>query len=91
MKALNTFINEKNYDILGHELNVGDTIGFQSGGLNLYGEIESVTDEERAKFVIKTLGWFGESSLRSKVKEQYKVNVTSKSIYKVNIIKKNAH
>lgn len=91
MKALNTFINEKNYDILGHELNVGDTIGFQSGGLNLYGEIESITDEERAKFVIKTLGWSGDSSLRSKVKEQYKVNVTSKSIYKVNIIKKNAH
>ena len=91
MKALNTFINEKNYDILGHELNVGDTIEFQAGGLRLYGEIESVTDEERAKFVIKTLGWSGDSSLRSKVKEQYKVNVTSKSIYKVNIIKKNAH
>ena len=90
MKALNTFINEKNYDILGHELNVGDTIGFQSGGLNLYGEIESITDEERAKFVIKPRGWSGDSSLRSKVKEQYKVNVTSKSIYKVNIIKKNA-
>ena len=50
MKALNTFINEQNYDILGHELNVGDTVGFQSGGLNLYGEIESITDEERAKF-----------------------------------------
>lgn len=91
MKALNTFINEQNYDILGHELNVGDTIGFQAGGLHLYGEIESVTDEERAKFVIKTLGWFGESSLRDKVKEHYKVNVTSKSIYKVNLIKKNAN
>ena len=40
MKALNTFINEENYDMLGHELNVGDTIEFQAGGLRLYGEIE---------------------------------------------------
>ena len=43
---------------------------------------------KKKKYVVKTLGWYGDKSLRNKVKERYKVNTTSKSVFLVNKIEK---
>ena len=87
LKDLKDYILEWR-DMLGHELKVGDWVEFQSGGIGLWGEIEEITDEEKQKYVIKTMGWFGDKSLRSKVKPSYRINVTSKSLFLVNKVKK---
>lgn len=87
MKSLKDYIL-KAHDMLGHEIKVGDWIQFQSGGLQLWGEVTEITDNEKEKYVVKTLGWYGDKSLRSKVKESYKVNTTSKSVYLLNKIEK---
>ena len=87
MKSLKDYILEA-HDMLGHEIKVGDWIQFQSGGMQLWGEVTEITDDEKEKYVVKTLGWYGDKSLRSKVKESYKVNTTSKSVYLLNKIEK---
>jgi len=87
MKDIVQYITE-NYDMLGNSIEVGDMIEFQTGGLRLYGKIESVTDDERPKYVVKTYGFYGDPSLRTRVKEKYTVPVTSKSIFKVNLVQK---
>ena len=87
MKDLKDFISEA-HDMLGHEIHVGDWIQFASGGIQLYGEVTEITDDEKEKYIVKTLGWFGDKSFRSKVKETYKVNTTSKSVYQINKVEK---
>lgn len=87
MKSLKDYILEA-HDMLGHEIKVGDWIQFQSGGMQLWGEVTEITDDEKEKYVVKTLGWYGDKSLRSKVKESYKVNTASKSVYLLNKIEK---
>lgn len=87
MKSLKDYISEA-YDMLGHEIKVGDWIQFQSGGLQLWGEVTEITNNEKEKYVVKTLGWFGDKSFHSKVKESYKVNTASKSVYLLNKIEK---
>ena len=67
IKKIEATENLKDYilewrDMLGHELKVGDWVEFQSGGIGLWGEIEEITDEEKQKYVIKTMGWFGDKS-----------------------------
>lgn len=39
MKNLSDYISE-GYDMLGHEVKVGDWVQFQSSGLKLWGEVE---------------------------------------------------
>ena len=87
MKSLKDYILEA-YDMLGHEIHVGDWIQLQSGGIQLLGEVTEITDDEKEKYIVKTLGWYGDKSLRNKVKEQYKVKTTSKSVFLVNKIEK---
>lgn len=87
MRHLSQYLNEVQ-DYIGNELKVGDMIQFKSSGIMLWGEITEITNDERSKFIVKTLGWFGDKTLRSKVKEQYKVNVSSTSVYKVNLVKR---
>ena len=74
--------------MLGHEIKVGDWIQFHAGGMQLWGEVTEITNDEKEKYVVKTLGWYGDKSLRSKVKESYKVNTASKSVYLLNKIEK---
>lgn len=88
MKSLAQYITNEDYDMLGHELHVGDWIQFQSVGLKLYGEITEITTDEKPKYIIKTMGWYGDPSLRSKVKEQYKINTSSKSLFLLNVMNK---
>lgn len=76
------------HDMLGHDLKVGDLIQFHANGLQLWGEIAEIHDDEKEKYTIKTLGWYGDKSLKSKVKETYKINAASKSIYLLNKIEK---
>lgn len=87
MKTLSFYLSEAQ-DNLGHEIQAGDMIQFRANSMMLYGEVKEITDDERSKFVVKTLGWFGDESMRSKVKEQYRVNTTSASVYKLNILKR---
>jgi hypothetical protein len=87
MKSLKDYILEA-HDILGHEIKVGDWIQFHAGGMQLWGEVTEITNDEKEKYVVKTLGWYGDKSLRSKVKESYKVNTASKSVYLLNKIEK---
>jgi len=87
MKSLKDYILEA-HDMLGHEIKVGDWIQFHAGGMQLWGEVTEITDDEKEKYVVKTLGWYGDKSLRSKVKESYKVNTASKSVYLLNKIEK---
>lgn len=87
MKTLSFYLSEAQ-DNLGHEIQAGDMIQFRANSMMLYGEVKEITDDERSKFVVKTLGWFGDESMRSKVKEQYRVNTTSTSVYKLNIVKR---
>lgn len=87
MKSLKDYILEA-HDMLGHEIKVGDWIQFYAGGMQLWGEVTEITNDEKEKYVVKTLGWYGDKSLRSKVKENYKVNTASKSVYLLNKIEK---
>ena len=87
MKSLKEYILEA-HDMLGHEIKVGDWIQFHAGGMQLWGEVTEITNDEKEKYVVKTLGWYGDKSLRSKVKESYKVNTASKSVYLLNKIEK---
>lgn len=87
MKSLKDYILEA-HDMLGNEIKVGDWIQFHAGGMQLWGEVTEITDDEKEKYVVKTLGWYGDKSLRSKVKESYKVNTASKSVYLLNKIEK---
>ncbi len=87
MKSLKDYILEA-HDMLGHEIKVGDWIQFHAGGMQLWGEVTEITNDEKEKYIVKTLGWYGDKSLRSKVKESYKVNTASKSIYLLNKIEK---
>jgi len=84
MKSIVNFINE-HHDSLGHELNVGDFIQFDTSGFIVYGQIQEITEGDKPKFVVKSLGWIGAPELKEKVKPEYKVNVTSKSIAQINI------
>jgi hypothetical protein len=87
MKNLSDYISE-GYDMLGHKVKVGDWIQFQSAGLKLWGEVEEIIPGDKEKYVIKTLGWYGDESQRSQVKLSYKVNANSKSLYLLNKVKK---
>lgn len=87
MKSLKDYILEA-HDMLGHEIKVGDWIQFHAGGMQLWGEVTEITNDEKEKYIVKTLGWYGDKSLRSKVKESYKVNTASKSVYLLNKIEK---
>lgn len=87
MKTLSSYLSEAQ-DNLGHDVQVGDMIQFKANNMMLYGEVKEITDDARSKFVVKTLGWFGDESMRSKVKEQYRVNTTSTSVYKLNLVKR---
>lgn len=87
MKTLSFYLSEAQ-DNLGHVVQVGDMIQFRANSMMLYGEVKEITDDERSKFVVKTLGWFGDESMRSKVKEQYRVNTASTSVYKLNLVKR---
>lgn len=87
MKSLKDYILEA-HDMLGHEIKVGDWIQFHAGGMQLWGEVTEITNDKKEKYVVKTLGWYGDKSLRSKVKESYKVNTASKSVYLLNKIEK---
>ena len=87
MKNLTEYISE-GYDMLGHVVKVGDWIQFQSAGLKLWGEVEEIIPGDKEKYVIKTLGWYGDESQRSQVKLSYKVNANSKSLYLLNKVKK---
>lgn len=88
MIDLKDYILNEGRDMLGHEIKVGDWIQFHSGGVQLYGEVTEISEDEKEKYTIKTLGWYGDKSLRSKVKETYKINASSKSIYLLNKIEK---
>ena len=87
MQSLKEYILEA-HDMLGHEIKVGDWIQFHAGGMQLGGEVTEITNDEKEKYVVKTLGWYGDKSLHSKVKESYKVNTASKSVYLLNKIEK---
>lgn len=86
MKGLVQFINEAQ-DNLGHEVQVGDMIQFRaestSNSILVLGEITKIIDDEHSKFVVKTIGWFGDDTVRSKVKKQYNVNGEDSNVYKV--------
>lgn len=84
MKSITNFINE-HHDVLGHELHIGDFIQFATSGFTVYGQIQEITDGDKPKYIVKSLGWLGSSELREKVKPEYKVNVTSKSIAQINL------
>lgn len=55
MKTLSFYLSESQ-DNLGHEVQVGDMIQFRANSMMLYGEVKEITDDERSKFVVKTLG-----------------------------------
>ena len=84
MKSLIQFILEHN-DSLGHELKVGDFIQFDTTGFIVYGQIQEITDDDKPKYVVKSLGWIGAPELKEKVKSQYKVNVGSKSVAQISL------
>ena len=69
------------HDMLGHDIKVGVWIQFRANGVQLWWEIIEIHDDEKEKYTIKTLEWYGDKSLKSKVKEIYKINAASKSIY----------
>ena len=84
MKSLIQFILEHN-DSLGHELKVGDFIQFDTTGFIVYGQIQEITDGDKPKYIVKSLGWIGAPELKEKVKPVYKVNVGSKSIAQISL------
>ena len=65
-------------------------IGFNSNlvGYSCGVKLQKSLTMKKKKYVVKTLGWYGDKSLRNKVKERYKVNTTSKSVFLVNKIEK---
>lgn len=82
MKTINTYINE-HMDALGHDLKVGDFIEFKAADIWPYGQIIEITDEDKPKYIVKTLGWKGNPD--KKPKDQYNVKVDLKNIFQVNI------
>ena len=84
MKSIANFINEHD-DSLGHELKVGDFIQFNTTGFIVYGQIQEITDDDKPKYVVKSLGWIGAPELKEKVKSEYKVNVGSKSVTQISL------
>lgn len=80
MKALSNYLLEHE-DCLGHELKIGDYISFASSGIHPYGQIVDITDGDKPKYVVKTLGWRGDPN--KKPKEQYKVNVTANHVFQL--------
>ena len=84
MKSLQQYLVEQEYDTLGHELKIGDFIEFKSTGVYINGQIQDFIDGEKPKWVVRAFGWKGSEDFRNKIKETYKVNVSSKDIYKCN-------
>lgn len=84
MKSLTQFILEHK-DSLGHELKVGDFIQFNTTGFIVYGQIQEITNDNKPKYVVKSLGWIGAPELKEKVKPVYKVNVESKSVAQISL------
>lgn len=86
MKTLSFYLSEAQ-DNLGHEVQVGDMIQFRtestSNSILVLGEITKIIDDEHSKFTVKTIGWFGDDTLRSKVKKQYNVSGDDSYVYKV--------
>lgn len=86
MKCLSQYISEAQ-DHIANELNVGDMIQFRtestSNSILVLGEITKIIDDEHSKFTVKTIGWFGDDTLRSKVKKQYNVSGDDSYVYKV--------
>ena len=78
------FITE-HFDSLGHELNVGDFIQFNTTGFTVYGQIQEITDGDKPMYIVKSLGWIGAPELKEKVKPVYKVNVGSKSVAQISL------
>ncbi len=85
MKDILTYIQEANYDSLGSELNTGDYVIYKTTKITVIGEIIDITD---TKYIVKPVGWYGDESKKSLLKQQYKVNLDSKNIFKA-ILKKN--
>lgn len=86
MRHLSQYLNEAQ-DHIGNDLNIGDMIQFRtestSNSILVLGEITKIIDDEHSKFVVKTIGWFGDDTLRSKVKKQYNVSGDDSYVYKV--------
>lgn len=77
MRHLSQYLNEAQ-DHIGNDLNIGDMVQFRtestSNSILVLGEITKIIDDEHSKFVVKTIGQFGDDTLRSKVKKQHNVN-----------------
>ena len=72
-------------DALSHEINVGDFIQFKSKDAMPYGQVIEIIEGDKPKYVVKTLGWFGDEN--TKIKKEYRVNVDAKHIAKINLNK----
>lgn len=82
MNTITEYIAE-HMDMFGHDLKVGDFIQFKSADIWPWGQIIEITDEDKPKYIVKTLGWRGNPD--KKPKDQYKVKVDLKNLYQVNI------
>ena len=70
-------------DALANEVKVGDFIQFKSKDIMPYGQVIEITDGDKPKYVVRTLGWFGDENVT--VKNQYHVNVDAKHIAKLQL------
>lgn len=85
MKDILTCIYEANYDSFGSELNTGDHVIYKTSKITIIGEITDITD---TKYIVKPVGWYGDESKKSLLKQQYKVNLDSKNIFKATLKKR---
>lgn len=82
MNNLTKYIFEHT-DALANEVKVGDFIQFKSKDIMPYGQVIEITDSDKPKYVVRTLGWFGDENVT--VKNQYHVNVDAKHIAKLQL------
>lgn len=71
-------------DALGNDIAVGDYIEFDKAGITIYGQVQRITDDEKPKYMVRTLGFRGDKALGTKVKDTYKIDAALKNIYKIN-------
>lgn len=86
MKDLTNYMYE-HMDQLGHELTIGDFIRFKPRGMkaDLYGQIQELTPDDK-KYRVRIMGWYGDKITRNDIKKDfYEIDVTSKSIYQLDI------
>ena len=53
--------------------------------LDLFGKANTGKRAKKAKYVVSPVGWKGAPELRSKIKNQYKVNVSSSTVCLVTV------